>query len=199
MFLIFHHYCFSKSWGKRGVATCAGLTSWRNKIIILCISLIITSFEVLIKTEIDLSGDLCGWASLFRESNAHLVNSEDARKGAWNSICLTKLVRLLRLTAVHSSRNKPNRIQSKTYAKERYKINICCWNIRNLLGLASSKRREWRTASVNRIRQTEHRQRLYQRHVCQKKINLLKKALDTPFSGLENRMIRSRRVVLALS
>ena len=34
------------------------------------------------------------------------------------------------------------------YAKERYKINICCWNIR-ILDLATSKRPEQRTALVS--------------------------------------------------
>ena len=132
---------------------CAGLTSWKHIAIILHIggkSLIITSFEVFIKKEVDLGGDLCGWAALFRVSTAHPVNWEDAKKGASNIVCLTKLVRLLRLTAVHWSRNKPNRIQSKTYAKERYKINICCWNVRTLLDLPSSKRPERRTALVSR-------------------------------------------------
>ena len=76
------------------------------------------------------------------ESTAHPSNWEDARKGASNIVCLTKLVRLLQLTDVHSSKNKPKRIQSKTYAEERYKISICCWNVRTLLGLASSKHPE---------------------------------------------------------
>ena len=131
--------------------TCAGLTSWKNIVINLYIGgkyFIIMSFELLIRREIDLSGDLCRWASLFTENNAHPFNWEDARKGSLNSICLTKLVRLLRLTAVHSSRNKPNRIQSKMYAKERYKANICCWDVRTLLDVAS-KRPEWRTALVS--------------------------------------------------
>lgn len=146
-------YFPSKSCCKTGVATCAGLTSWRHIVIILHIgskSLIITSFEVLIKTEIDLGGDLSDWAALFRESTAHPVNWEDARKGPSNIVCLTKLVRLLWLTTFHVSRNNPNRIQSKRYAKERYKINICCWNVRTLLDLPSSKCPEQRTALVSR-------------------------------------------------
>ena len=68
---------------------------------------------------------------------------------AHQTLCLTKLVRLLRPTAVHSSRSKPNRILSKTYAKERYKINMCCWNARTLLDLPSSKHPERRTALVS--------------------------------------------------
>ena len=56
-------YYSSKFYGERAVARCAGLTSWRHVVIILHIggkSLVITSFEVLIKTEINLDGDLCG-------------------------------------------------------------------------------------------------------------------------------------------
>lgn len=34
------------------------------------------------------------------------------------------------------------------YAKERYKANICCWDVRTLLDVAS-KRPEWRTALVS--------------------------------------------------
>lgn len=145
-------YFVSKSCDDWGVTTCAGLTSWKHMVKILQISsksLIITWFEVLIKTEIDLSGDLCRWAALSMESTAHPVSWEDARKGALNIVCLTKLVRLLQLAAVHWTRNKSNRIQSKTYGKERYKINIYCWNVRALFDLPSPKRPERRTAPVS--------------------------------------------------
>ena len=87
---------------------------------------------------------------MFRESTAHPDTWEDARKGVLKIVCQTKLIRLRQLTAVHSSRNKQRKNQSKTYAKERYKINMCCWNVRTLLDLAPSNRSERRTALVTR-------------------------------------------------
>ena len=51
-----------KSYGERGVATCADLTSWKRIVTILHIGgkgLILTSFNIFTLTGIDLGGDLC--------------------------------------------------------------------------------------------------------------------------------------------
>ena len=61
-----------------------------------------------------------------------------------------KLVRLLRLMAVHLSRNKRKGINNKHYTKEDKSLNICCWNVRTLLNREASSRLEWRTALVTR-------------------------------------------------
>ena len=61
-----------------------------------------------------------------------------------------KLVRLLRLTAVHPGRNKRKGINYKRYAKERISLNICCWNVKTLLDREASSRPERRTALVTR-------------------------------------------------
>jgi hypothetical protein len=61
-----------------------------------------------------------------------------------------KLVSLLRLTAVHFSRNKNKEYNCKRFAKERISLNICCWNVRTLLDREASSRPERRTALVTR-------------------------------------------------
>ena len=82
-------------------------------------------------------------------NTAHLDTWEDARKGALNIVCHSKLVSFLRLTAVQSSRSKQQE-NGKTHAKERYKLNVCCWNVRTLLELSSSNRPERRTALITK-------------------------------------------------
>ena len=61
-----------------------------------------------------------------------------------------KLVSLVRLTAVHLSRNKNKRYNNKRYAKERISLNVCCWNVRTLLDRETSSRPIRRTALVTR-------------------------------------------------
>lgn len=48
---------------------------------------------------------------------------------------------------IHSSRNKDNR---KKFAKDKIKLNICCWNVRTLLDLEKTTRPERRTALVTK-------------------------------------------------
>ena len=82
-------------------------------------------------------------------NTAHPDTWENARKGALNIVCHRKLVSLLRLMAVQASRNK-QQMKGKTHAKLRYKLNVCCWNVRTLLDLNSSNRSERRTALVTK-------------------------------------------------
>ena len=49
---------------------------------------------------------------------------------------------------IHSSRNKGNR--NKKFAKDKIKLNICCWNVRTLLDLEKTTRPERRTALVTK-------------------------------------------------
>ena len=49
---------------------------------------------------------------------------------------------------IHSSRNKDNR--NKKFAKDKIKLNICCWNVRTLLDLEKTTRPERRTALVTK-------------------------------------------------
>ena len=84
-------------------------------------------------------------------STAHSDSWEDARKAVHQTLhVIFKLVRLLRLTAVHPIRNKRKGINNKRYPKERISLSICCWNVRTLLDREASSQPERRTALVTR-------------------------------------------------
>ena len=94
--------------------------------------------------------DFWGWAVPFRDSTVHLSYVGRCLKRCIKHCCQLKAGQHLQLTAVHSRRNKNMKMNNKTYAKMRYKVNIACWNVRTLLDINMSRRPERRTALLTR-------------------------------------------------
>ena len=145
--------CPSESYDVGRVAKCADLTGWRRIVTNLHVSgrsLILTSLSCLhwqrqMLVETSVAEQPCSGRALL----TYLL-WEGARKGELNIACQLKSGQHLELTAVRSRRNKNMRMNSKTYAKMCYKLNIACWNIRTLLDIDKSRRPERRTALVTR-------------------------------------------------
>ena len=97
-----------------------------------------------------MSGDFCVCAALFRRALLTQFLGKVLENVHQKLSVNSKLVSLLRLTAVHLSRNKNNIYRNKRYIKERISLNICCWNVRTLLDREASSRPERRTALVTR-------------------------------------------------